>query len=95
MSKPDKTLDRFWDMPQRDLLALLPATPAGLTSAEAKQRLRAVDFTYPLIPALYILVGATMMIYGVIWQPKASLLALATVGAGALVYHFKAGVRRV
>ena len=20
MSKPDKTLDRFWDMPQRDLL---------------------------------------------------------------------------
>jgi basic amino acid/polyamine antiporter, APA family len=59
------------------------------------QRLRAVDFAYPLIPALYILVGATMMIYGVIWQPKASLLALATVGAGALVYHFKAGVKRV
>ena len=40
MSKPDKTLDRFWDMPQRDLLALLQATPAGLTSTEAKQRLR-------------------------------------------------------
>ena len=40
MSKPDKTLDRFWDMPQRDLLVLLEATPAGLTSDEAKQRLR-------------------------------------------------------
>jgi len=40
MSKPDKTLDRFWDMPQRDLLALLQATPVGLTSDEAKQRLR-------------------------------------------------------
>ena len=40
MSKPDKTLDRFWDVPQRDLLVLLEATPAGLTSAEAKQRLR-------------------------------------------------------
>jgi Mg2+-importing ATPase len=40
MNKPDKTLDRFWDMPQRDLLTLLQATPAGLTSAEAKQRLR-------------------------------------------------------
>ncbi len=37
MSKP---LDRFWDMPQRDLLVLLEATPAGLTSDEAKQRLR-------------------------------------------------------
>ena len=40
MNQPDKTLDRFWDMPQRDLLALLQATPAGLTSDEAKQRLR-------------------------------------------------------
>ena len=40
MTKPDKTLDRFWDMPQRDLLVLLEATPAGLTSEEAKQRLR-------------------------------------------------------
>ena len=40
MSKPDKTLDRFWDMPLRDLLELLDVTPAGLSSAEAKQRLR-------------------------------------------------------
>jgi Mg2+-importing ATPase len=40
MSKPDKTLDRFWDMPLRDLLELLEATPGGLSSAEAKQRLR-------------------------------------------------------
>jgi APA family basic amino acid/polyamine antiporter len=55
------------------------------------QRLRAVDFAYPLIPASYVLVGACMMAYGVIQQPKASLLALATVGAGALVYRF--GVR--
>ncbi len=53
------------------------------------QRLRAVDFAYPLIPAAYILVGTCMMVYGVIWQPKASLTALATVGAGALVYHFR------
>jgi P-type Mg2+ transporter len=40
MRKPDKTLDRFWDMPLRDLLALLEATPGGLSSAEAKRRLR-------------------------------------------------------
>src|ERR1035437_7896045 len=42
MSQPekDKTLERFWDMPLRDLLLLLQATPAGLTSAEAKERLR-------------------------------------------------------
>ena len=40
MVKPDKTLDRFWDMPLKDLLVVLEATPAGLTSDEAKQRLR-------------------------------------------------------
>jgi Mg2+-importing ATPase len=40
LNRPDKTVDCFWDVPLRDLLALLRATPAGLTSAEAKQRLR-------------------------------------------------------
>src|ERR1035441_4763072 len=39
-TRPDKPLDRFWDVPLRDLLPLLQATPAGLTSAEAKERLR-------------------------------------------------------
>ena len=57
------------------------------------QRLRAVDFAYPLIPAAYILVGACMMIYGVIRQPRASLTAFATVGLGALVYRFR--IRRL
>ena len=52
------------------------------------QRLRAVDFAFPLIPASYILVGAGMMTYGIIQQPVASMTALATVGAGALVYRF-------
>jgi len=53
------------------------------------QRLRAVSFGYPLIPVCYLLVGAAMMIYGVLQQPVASLAALATVGAGALVYRFR------
>jgi hypothetical protein len=48
-----------------------------------------------LIPASYILVGACMMVYGVIWQPRASLTALATVGAGALVYRYGVRVPRV
>src|SRR5215475_5148828 len=52
------------------------------------QRLRALDFGWPLIPASYILVGTCMMVYGVIWQTKASLTALATVGIGAVVYHY-------
>jgi APA family basic amino acid/polyamine antiporter len=52
------------------------------------QRLRAVQVGWPLIPALYILVGLAMMIFGLIGWPVASLAAFATVGAGALVYHF-------
>lgn len=53
------------------------------------QRLHAVDFAYPLVPVSYIIVGAAMMIYGVLWQPRASLTAFATVGLGALVYRFR------
>jgi APA family basic amino acid/polyamine antiporter len=55
------------------------------------QRLRALDFAWPLIPVCYILVGACMMIYGVILHPWASLTAFGTVGVGALVYHL--GIR--
>jgi APA family basic amino acid/polyamine antiporter len=55
------------------------------------QRLRAIDFAWPLIPVAYILVGALMMVYGVISHPAASFTAFATVGAGALVYRF--GIR--
>jgi Mg2+-importing ATPase len=40
MNKPDQTLERFWDVPLQDLLHLLEAAPGGLSSAEAKQRLR-------------------------------------------------------
>jgi basic amino acid/polyamine antiporter, APA family len=55
---------------------------------EGWQRLRALDFAWPLVPASYILVGTCMMVYGLISQTMASLTALATVGAGAVVYHY-------
>jgi APA family basic amino acid/polyamine antiporter len=55
------------------------------------QKLKALDFAWPLIPVSYIAVGTCMMIYGIILQPRASLTAFATVGVGALVYHF--GIR--
>src|SRR5579872_7603236 len=40
MAKREQSLDRFWDSPLRDLLEVLEASPAGLTSEEARQRLR-------------------------------------------------------
>lgn len=52
------------------------------------QKLRAVSFGFPAIPAAYLIVGTAMIGYGIIWQPKASLAALGTIGAGAAVYHF-------
>ena len=56
------------------------------------ERLRAVSLCFPLIPAAYILVGLTMVGYGVVWQPKPSLSALGTIAVGAAIYHF--GLRR-
>lgn len=52
------------------------------------ERLPALSFCFPSIPAAYIIVGIAMVGYGVIWQPLPSLTALATVLAGAAVYHF-------
>jgi len=52
------------------------------------QRMRVLEFAWPLIPASYILVGTCMMVYGLISQTMASVTALATVGAGAVVYHY-------
>ncbi len=40
MEKRETPLAGFWDRPRPDLLQLLQATPAGLTSDEAKRRLR-------------------------------------------------------
>ena len=40
MTGPDTSLHGFWDTPLRDLLGLLQATSAGLTSDEATRRLR-------------------------------------------------------
>src|SRR5437763_861485 len=51
------------------------------------QKLRAVNFLYPLIPTAYILVGITMIVWGVIFQPTVSLTALATIANRAAVYH--------
>jgi APA family basic amino acid/polyamine antiporter len=58
------------------------------------RKLRSVSFSYPLIPLLYVLVGGAMMVYGFIWQPKASITAAATVAAGAVVYRFTEGISR-
>ncbi len=51
------------------------------------QKLRVVSFAWPLLPSLFLLVGAWMTIYGIMRQPKISAAAAITVAAGAAVYH--------
>jgi APA family basic amino acid/polyamine antiporter len=59
------------------------------------QRLGPVNFAFPLIPAAYILVGAGMIVYRLIWQPKASLTAAATLhGSGRLSFWSQEKHRR-
>lgn len=53
------------------------------------QKLRVVSFAYPLLPALFLLVGGWMTVYGFLMKPKVSLAAALTVAVGAVVYHFK------
>ena len=40
MGKPTTSAESFWDRPLHELFELLPATPAGLTTEEARRRLR-------------------------------------------------------
>jgi len=55
------------------------------------QKLRVVSFAYPLVPMVFILVGAWMIVYGLIYglknKPMAPIAAIATVAIGALVYR--------
>lgn len=53
------------------------------------QKLAVVSFAYPLVPVLFVTLGIWMTIYGITLQTRVSLLAIGTVIAGALVYHFR------
>jgi hypothetical protein len=39
MGRPTISVEGFWDRPLHELFELLPATPAGLTTEEARRRL--------------------------------------------------------
>jgi len=53
------------------------------------QKLRVVSFAYPLIPAIFVLVGVWMIYQGLQLKPYVSLAAVITLVTGALVYHFR------
>jgi APA family basic amino acid/polyamine antiporter len=53
------------------------------------RKLRVVSFAYPLVPVFFCLVGVGMTIFGLTYKPVTAALAILTVVAGALVYHFR------
>jgi len=53
------------------------------------RRLTAVSFAWPLVPVLFILVGAWMTYQGVMLKPFISLATVVTLATGAAVYHLR------
>ncbi|MBM3810208.1 MAG: amino acid permease [Acidimicrobiia bacterium] len=53
------------------------------------QKLKIVSFAYPLIPAIFLMVGTWMTLFGFTLRPMISTLAILTVATGALVYRFR------
>ncbi len=51
------------------------------------QKLGVVSFAWPAIPAIFVLVGVWMIVYGIMLQPAVSAAAVLTIAAGAAAYH--------
>jgi len=52
-------------------------------------KLPVVNFAYPLMPALFILVGIWMTILGLRFRPGISAIAALTIAGGAIAYHWR------
>jgi APA family basic amino acid/polyamine antiporter len=50
------------------------------------RKLPIVSFAWPLLPVFFLVMGAWVAVSGLLMRPSVSFTALATVGAGALVY---------
>lgn len=57
------------------------------------QKIGAVSFAFPLVPAIFIIVGVWMTLFGVTVNPQVSGAALLTVVAGGLFYRYGMGQR--
>jgi APA family basic amino acid/polyamine antiporter len=67
--------------------ALAVAGLVRLRKRPAWKRLAAVNWGYPLAPAVFIGASVWMLCYTMALRPKESFLGLLTLGGGALVYR--------
>jgi APA family basic amino acid/polyamine antiporter len=56
--------------------------------SRAGEKLGVVSFAWPLVPAVFLLVGVWMTLFGMTLKPAVTLAAVLTVTTGAAVYHF-------
>ena len=59
------------------------------------RKLGVVSFAYPLVPAIFVLTGLWMTIFGMTMRPGLSLAAIVTIGAGAVAYHVRLRSKQV
>ena len=60
-----------------------------LRGRQGWQKLPVVSFLFPLVPAVFILVGLWITYQGLMQKPVISFAGLGTVALGALIYHFR------
>lgn len=53
------------------------------------QKLKVVDFAWPLMPSIFLLIGLWTTLIGFWLRPGISAAAVLTVATGALIYHFR------
>lgn len=53
------------------------------------RKLPVVDFAFPLIPGLFLVVSGWMYYVGITMEPVVVMATMATVASGALLYHFR------
>jgi APA family basic amino acid/polyamine antiporter len=53
------------------------------------QRLRVVSFAWPLVPAVFLVVAAIVVVVGTTFAPKVAAAATLTIVTGALVHRFR------
>jgi basic amino acid/polyamine antiporter, APA family len=69
--------------------ALAVAGSIRLRRREGWKKLAAMSWAYPLVPALFIVASAWMLIYTASLRPKESALGLLTIVLGAALYYGK------
>jgi len=57
------------------------------------QKLKVVNFAWPLIPSVFLIIALWTTIIGFRLKPGISAAAILTVATGALIYHFR--VKRI